>query len=101
MAEIEKTKMEENYVYMLRCRDGSLYTGWTNDLDKRVKTHQSGQGGRYTRSRLPVQLAYFETYPTKQEAMRREWELKRLSKAEKEKLVRGDHSPLSSSSHNS
>ena len=101
MAKIEKTKMEENYVYMLRCRDGSLYTGWTNDLDKRVKTHQSGQGGRYTRSRLPVKLVYFETYPTKQEAMRREWELKRLSKAEKEKLVRGDHSPLSSSSHNS
>ena len=46
MAKIEKTKTEENYVYMLRCRDGSLYTGWTNDLDKRVKTHQSGQGGQ-------------------------------------------------------
>ena len=87
MAKIEKTKMEENYVYMLRCRDGSLYTGWTNDLDKRVKTHQSGQGGRYTRSRLPVKLVYFETYPTKQEAMRREYEIKHMSRKKKEEVI--------------
>ena len=54
-----------NYVYMLRCGDGSLYTGWTNDLEKRVMTHQLGLGGKYTRSRLPVELVYFEECESK------------------------------------
>ena len=77
-----------NCVYMLRCGDGSLYTGWTNDLDARVKAHQSGKGCRYTRSHQPVELAYFEKCETKQDAMRREWQIKHFTKAEKEKLVR-------------
>ena len=51
-----------NVVYMLRCADGTLYTGWTNDLEKRLKTHTAGKGGRYTRARLPVELAYIERF---------------------------------------
>lgn len=77
-----------NYTYMLRCADGSLYTGWTNDLKKRLEAHQSGKGGKYTRTHLPVELVYQETFPTKEEAMSREWKIKQLTKAEKEKLVR-------------
>lgn len=76
-----------NYTYILRCGDGSLYTGWTNDLEKRVRTHNEGQGGKYTRSRLPVELVYHEEFETKEEAMRREWEIKQLTRAEKEKLI--------------
>lgn len=79
---------KKNYTYMLRCRDGSLYTGWTTDLEKRVAVHNSGKGGKYTRSRLPVELAYYEIFDTKEEAMRREAEIKKLSKAAKEKLVK-------------
>ena len=77
-----------NYTYMLRCADGSLYTGWTNDLEKRVATHNDGTGAKYTRGRRPVSLAYFEEFATKEEAMKREVAIKKLSKAEKEKLVK-------------
>lgn len=76
-----------NYTYILRCRDGSLYTGWTNDLEKRLAAHNSGVGGKYTRSRRPVELVYHETFPTKSEAMRREVQLKRLTRAEKLALI--------------
>ena len=76
-----------NYTYILRCGDGSLYTGWTNDLEKRIRTHNEGRGGKYTRSRLPVELVYHEEFETKEEAMRREWEIKQLMRAEKEKLI--------------
>lgn len=62
-----------NYTYIVQCSDGTLYTGWTTDVERRVRTHNSGKGAKYTRSRLPVTLVYYETYPTKQEAMRREW----------------------------
>lgn len=73
---------------MLRCGDGSLYTGWTNDLEKRVRTHAAGRGGKYTRARLPVELAYYEEFETKQEAMSREWQIKnRLDRAGKEALI--------------
>lgn len=78
-----------NYIYILRCCDGTLYTGWTNDLEKRVKTHKAGRGGKYTRARLPVELVYHESYETKQEAMRREWEIKQLPRAEKLALIEG------------
>ena len=64
------------YVYMLRCADGSLYTGWTNDMEKRLKAHQSGQGAKYTRSRGPVELVY-----------REELTIKQLSHTEKLKLI--------------
>ena len=76
------------FTYMLRCSDGSLYTGCTNDLKKRVRTHQEGKGGKYTHSHLPVELVYYETFEKKTDAMRREVEVKQLSKAEKENLVR-------------
>ena len=75
------------YTYMVRCRDGSLYTGWTNDLEKRVKAHNEGRGAKYTRSRGPVELVYAEMHETKQQAMSREVIIKRFSKKEKEQLV--------------
>ena len=74
-------------VYILECKDGTLYTGWTNDMAKRLKTHNEGKGAKYTRARLPVTLAYYEAFETKEEAMRREWEIKQLSRKEKEKLI--------------
>ena len=77
------------YTYIVRCRDGSLYTGYTNDLDNRIETHNSGRGAKYTRSRLPVELVYFEEFSTKEEAMSREWHIKRLKRLQKEKLIAG------------
>ncbi len=71
------------YVYMLRCGDGSLYTGITPDMEKRLKAHQSGKGGNYTRSHLPVSLAYLEQQPDKSAALKRELELKALPRAKK------------------
>ena len=82
-----------NFVYMLRCRDGSLYTGWTNNLEKRIKSHQNGKGAKYTKARRPVCLVYSESFATKEEAMRREWELKHMTKAAKEALVRKGGKP--------
>ena len=76
-----------NYVYMLRCRDGSLYTGWTNDLEKRLKAHNSGSASKYTRTRLPAERVYFEEWESKEAAMSREWHIKRLSREEKLKLI--------------
>ena len=76
-----------NYTYIVRCSDGTLYTGWTTVVERRVRTHNSGKGAKYTRSRLPVTLVYYETYPTKQEAIRREWEIKQLTREEKKKLI--------------
>ena len=76
-----------NYTYIVRCRDGSLYTGWTNNLEKRIKDHNSGRGAKYTKSRRPVLMAYYEEFATKEEAMRREWEIKQLKRQEKQDLV--------------
>ena len=76
-----------NVCYILRCADGTLYTGWTNDLERRLRTHNTGRGGKYTRARLPVELVYSEEYATREEAMSREWHLKRLSRAEKLRLI--------------
>lgn len=76
-----------NYTYIVRCRDGSLYTGWTNNLEKRIKDYNSGRGAKYTKSRRPVLLAYYEEFATKEEAMRREWEIKQLKRQEKQDLV--------------
>ena len=77
-----------NYVYMLRCRDGSLYTGWTNDLEKRLKAHNSGSASKYTRTRLPAELVYFEEWESKEAAMSREWHIKQLTREEKLKLIK-------------
>ena len=82
-----------NYTYILRCADGTLYTGWTNDLDRRLAAHNAGKASKYTRVRLPVELAYFETFETKEEAMRREVLIKQLSRPEKLKLI-ASRSPL-------
>ena len=76
-----------NYTYMVRCADGSLYTGWTNDLEKRVKCHNEKKGAKYTKPRLPVSLVYFEAFDTNEEAMSREAAIKRLTKERKELLV--------------
>ena len=74
------------YVYMVRCRDNSLYTGYTNDPDRRLAVHNAGKGAKYTKSRLPVQLVYREECPDKSTALKREYAIKRLTKAEKEVL---------------
>ena len=66
-----------NYTYLLRCADDSLYCGWTNHLEQRIKMHNSGKGAKYTKSRRPVALAYFEAWNTKEEAMKREAAIKR------------------------
>lgn len=76
-----------NYTYMVRCSDESLYTGWTTDLDKRLRDHNSGKGAKYTKNRRPVKLVYYETFETKEEAMSREWHIKRLSRREKLLLI--------------
>ena len=80
-------KKDKNYTYILRGSDGSLYTGWTNDPEKRLKAHNSGKGSKYTRARLPVEFVHVEEFDTKEEAMKREASIKRLSREEKEKLL--------------
>lgn len=79
----ETVGVSMNYTYIVRCADGTFYTGWTNDLQKRLKAHNAGKGAKYTKTRLPVELVYYETFETKQEAMSREWHLKRLSRKQK------------------
>lgn len=76
-------------MYILECSDGSLYTGWTNDLAKRMNAHNAGQGAKYTKSRRPVRLCYWEVFDTKQEAMSREAQVKRLARARKIELIEG------------
>lgn len=76
-----------NYTYIVRCRDGTLYTGWTNNLEKRMEAHNSGKGARYTKSRRPVKLVYYEEFETKEEAMSREYAIKHMKKSKKEKLL--------------
>ena len=77
-----------NYVYILRCGDDSLYTGWTNNLEKRVKAHSNGKGAKYTKARLPIELVYFEEFEDKIEAMRREYAIKKLTRKEKLLLIK-------------
>ena len=76
-----------NYTYILKCIDETLYCGWTNDLEKRLKAHSSGKGAKYTRSRLPVALVYYEEFETAKEAQKREYQIKKLSRKEKLKLI--------------
>jgi len=75
------------YVYMVRCRDNSLYTGYTDDPERRLAVHNAGKGAKYTKSRLPVQLVYREECPDKSTALKREYAIKQLSKTEKENLI--------------
>ena len=76
-----------HYVYIVRCADGSFYTGYALDPKKREQVHNSGKGAKYTRSRLPVKLIYTEQYETATEAHRREWQIKQLSRRQKEALI--------------
>ena len=75
------------YVYIVECADGTLYSGWTNDLKKRIAAHNAGDGAKYTRSRRPVKLRYYETFEEKSKALRRECALKKLTRAEKIALI--------------
>jgi putative endonuclease len=75
------------FVYILECADGSYYTGWTTDLDRRVAAHNAGRGGRYTRSRRPVKLVYWEEHTDRRSAQRRELALKQLPRARKLALI--------------
>ncbi len=76
-----------NYTYILKCKDDTFYTGWTNDLEKRVIAHNQGKGAKYTKPRLPVEVVYYETFESKEEAMRRECEIKKLTRKQKELLI--------------
>lgn len=83
------TEEKHNYTYIVRCKDGTYYTGWTNNLEKRMKAHNEGRGGaKYTRSRRPVVLVYYEELATPEEAMSREWHIKQMSRSRKEELIR-------------
>ena len=75
------------YTYLVQCADGSYYAGWTTDLEARVRAHNNGRGARYTRSRRPVRLVYWEAQPTRSAAQRREADLRRLSRDQKTALV--------------
>ena len=76
-----------NYTYLVRCADGTLYCGWTNHLEERIKAHNAGKGAKYTKGRRPVELVYYETFATKQEDMKREAEVKRLKREGKIELI--------------
>ncbi len=77
-----------NYTYIVKCADGTYYTGWTNQLEKRLKAHNEGKGAKYTKNRGPVELVYYEAFETKQEAMSREWQIKQLSRTQKKALIK-------------
>ena len=75
------------YVYLLRCADGTLYTGYTDDPVRRTRVHNAGKGAKYTRARLPVELVYQEACADKSAALRREYEIKQLTRVQKLKLI--------------
>ena len=76
-----------NYTYIVRCIDGTLYTGWTTDVKQRMDAHNAGRGAKYTRGRGPVTLVYQEAFETKEAAMQREYQIKHMSREEKLKLI--------------
>lgn len=85
---IKSTKeVNMNYCYVLQCNDGSYYTGWTNDIGKRYKAHSEGKGAKYTKGRGPLKLVMVEEYETKEQAMKREYQLKHLTRRQKEKII--------------
>jgi len=77
----------KHYAYIVECADGTYYCGYTNDLEKRIETHNRGKGAKYTKPRLPVVLVYYEEFESKEEAMSREWHLKQLTHAQKKALT--------------
>ncbi|QTN01241.1 GIY-YIG nuclease family protein [Sediminibacillus dalangtanensis] len=82
--ENDKTHM----VYMLQCNDGTLYTGYTNNLKKRITMHENGKGAKYTRGRGPFQLVFCQSFSSKEEAMHEEYQIKQLSRKQKDKLIK-------------
>lgn len=96
MTDTKKDGTKRPCVYMLRCKDGSLYTGWTNDFEKRLAAHQSGKGAKYTRNHLPVEPAYLEYLPDKITATKREAQIKKLRPELKRKLLRSASNELCS-----
>ena len=79
---------KKDCVYILECNDGTLYTGWTNDIDKRFKAHNDGKGAKYTKGRRPLKLVYLEELATKSEALKRENEIKQMTKDTKRQLIK-------------
>lgn len=77
-----------NYTYIVKCSDGTFYTGWTTCLERRISEHNRGTGAKYTRSRRPVELIYYESFDTKQEAMGREAAIKKLTRKQKQELIK-------------
>ena len=93
MKETDKQNQHQgNYTYIVKCSDETLYTGWTNNLKKRLEAHNRGKGAKYTKNRRPVELVYFEEYDTKQEAMKREYAIKQLSRQKKLALIHSHQS---------
>ena len=86
------------YCYMVECIDGTFYTGWTTDPDKRVKAHNAGSGARYTRLRRPVKLVYVEPQPDRNSAMKRERAIKLMTRQKKQELIRKNQNPGTSDS---
>ena len=78
----------KNYVYIIKCADNTYYTGWTTNIEKRIKAHNNGNGAKYTKSRRPVSLVYLEILETKSLALKREYAIKQLSKKQKEELIK-------------
>lgn len=87
----ENQERKKHYAYMLRCSDGSIYSGYTTDLNRREKVHNSGKGAKYTRTRLPVKLVYFEEFDNKIDAMKREYAFKQLTHKEKEEIIKNSN----------
>lgn len=78
------------FIYILKCSDGTLYTGYTNNLEKRIEAHNDGKGAKYTRSRRPVEMVYSEKFRSKSKALKREWEIKKMERVDKLWLVAGN-----------
>lgn len=84
---VVSAQLQNNYVYILRCHDNTYYTGWTTDLLRRLKKHNDGKGAKYTRCRRPVELVYYEVFPNRSAALKREYQIKQLSRKQKEQLI--------------
>lgn len=84
---VASVQPQNNYVYILKCHDNTYYTGWTTDLLRRLKKHNNGTGAKYTRCRRPVKLVYYETFLDRGIALKREYQIKQLSRKQKEQLI--------------
>jgi putative endonuclease len=85
--EVKNENANRHFVYIVECSDGTLYTGYTVDIDRRIKEHNSGEGAKYTRGRNPVKLIYKESFNSRSDAQKREYEIKQLPRSKKEELI--------------